>query len=66
VCSHKPRGAVMNLRDAVCGWMDAQERKHGPHCAAEKLINEMTQYEFLQALSEGLEELLNNRENNGD
>jgi hypothetical protein len=56
----------MNLRDAVCGWMDAQERKHGPHCAAEKLINEMTQYEFLQALSEGLEELLNNRENNGD
>jgi hypothetical protein len=56
------QGGIMNLRDAVCGWMDSQERKHGPHCAAEKSINQMTQYEFLEALSDGLEELLNDRE----
>ena len=48
----------MTLLEAMTDWMKFQARKHElgePEEYAERLINEMSQYEFLVALSEALE-----------
>lgn len=46
----------MTLYEAVAGWLDDQERKHDMAPGyAERYINEMPQYEFLQRLSDALE-----------
>lgn len=47
---------MTTLRDAVAGWLDHQEVKHDMLPGyAERYINELSQYEFLEHLSEALE-----------
>jgi hypothetical protein len=47
---------MTTLRDAVAGWLDHQERKHDMAPGyAERYINALTPYEFLEHLSEALE-----------
>lgn len=46
------------LLETVTGWMKFQARKHelgDPDRYAERLVNEMSQYDFLVAISEALE-----------
>lgn len=44
--------------EAVTGWMHHQARKHDlGESYAERTVNEMTQCEFLQSLSDALEEM---------
>jgi len=46
----------MTLFEAVTGWLDHQERKHGLGDGyAERYINGLPQYDFLRELSDGLE-----------
>lgn len=48
----------MTLLEAVTNWMHHQRRKHGfDDNYAEQLVNQMTQYEFLESISEALEEM---------
>jgi len=52
------------LREKVCGWMDAQEAKHEypqPNFA-EFLVDAMSNYELLCVIDEAIEELLNDRD----
>ena len=47
----------MTLYEKVTGWMYKQAAKHDlGDDYAERLVNQMSQYEFLQALSSALEE----------
>lgn len=52
---------IMTLLETVTDWMKFQARKHDhlgePDEYAEQLVNEMSQYEFLKAISEALEEM---------
>jgi hypothetical protein len=46
----------MTLFDCIAGWREAQQRKHElDENFAEKNINELTNYEFLQELSDAIE-----------
>lgn len=48
------------LLETVTAWVKFQARKHDlgkPEEYAERLVNEMSQYEFLKAISEALEEM---------
>lgn len=46
-----------NLFDFVTDWMYHQQRKHGfEKDYSEQLVNQMTQWEFLQTLSDYLEQ----------
>jgi hypothetical protein len=47
---------MMTLYEAVAGWLHHQQRKHdkAPDYP-EQYINELSQYEFLQHLSDALE-----------
>lgn len=49
----------MTLYEAVTGYLYAQRRKHGieDNDYVERIINNLSQYEFLQALSVALEEM---------
>lgn len=48
----------MTLLEAVTNWMEHQRCKHGfDDDYSEKLVNQMSQYDFLQAISEALEEM---------
>lgn len=48
------------LLETVTDWMEFQARKHDlgePEEYAAQLVNQMSQYEFLKAISEALEEM---------
>lgn len=48
----------MTLLEAVTGWLEFQKNKHDlRESYVEDYINNLTQYEFLESLSEALENL---------